>query len=107
MKGHAPHNKGKKWHEYMDMRKAKRIIRIAKQNHKGRADIGGHNKRQVIGIKDGVIIGVFESATKAAQRTGLIRRNISHCCQGHRKRCGKIMWFFEDEIDKWIEIIKQ
>ena len=25
LKGHTPHNKGKKWADYMDMRKAKRI----------------------------------------------------------------------------------
>ena len=34
LKGHVPHNKGKKWEDYMDMRKAKRIVRIAKQNLK-------------------------------------------------------------------------
>jgi hypothetical protein len=102
LKGHNPHNKGKKWEDYMDMRKAKRIKRIAKRNLRVRYDIGGWNKRQVIGIKDGKIIGVFESATKAGKQLNLTRRNISHCCNGKRKHCGGIRWFFEDEINKWI-----
>ena len=105
LKGHKPHNKGKKWDDYMDMRKARKIKRIGKQNLRGRLDIGGKNKKQVIGIKDGKIIGVFESATKAAEILGLIRRNISHCCNGKRNRCGKIQWFLESENSKWFKYL--
>jgi hypothetical protein len=101
-KGHEPFNKGLKWDDYMDMRKAKRI----KKNlllGKGRKDIGGWNKKKVIGIIDGKWF-VFASAAKAAEKTGLNRRNISHCCAGDRKKCGGIMWFFESS-NEWIKLI--
>lgn len=107
LKGIIPHNKGKKWEDYMDMRKAKRVKRIGMQNLKGNPNIGGWNKKQVIGIKENRIIGVFESATKAAERTKLIRRNISHCCEGKRKHCGGIRWFFEADIERWINYVQQ
>ena len=41
LKGLTPHNKGKKWEDYMDMRKAKRIKRIALSNLK-------HNKLKAL-----------------------------------------------------------
>jgi hypothetical protein len=102
LKGHEPHNKGKKWEDYLDMRKAKRIKRIAIKNLKCNPNIGGWNKKQVIGIKENRIIGVFESATKAAERLKIQRRNIAHCCAGKRNKCGGIRWFFESDYDKWI-----
>ena len=101
-KGHEPFNKGLKWDDYMDMRKAKRI----KKNlllGRGRIDIGGWNKKKVVGVKDGKW-AVFESATKASEKLGLERRNINHCCNGKRKRCGGIMWFFESS-NEWIKLI--
>lgn len=107
LKGHTPHNKGKKWEDYMDMRKAKRVKRIGMQNLRPRYDIGGQNKRQVIGIKDGIIVGVFESAVKAAAKTKLIRRNITHCCQGKRHHCGGIRWFYEADLHRWLKYLKQ
>lgn len=102
LKGHIPHNKGKKWEEYMDMRKARRIIRIAKMNLRhGNPNIGGWNKRQVVMVTPKGNWVVFESATEAASKMGLERRNISHCCQGKRQRCGGRWWFFFDD-DRWI-----
>ena len=103
--GHIPFNKGKKWIDYMDMRKAKRIVRIGTLNLRGRSDIGGWNKKQVVGIKNGLFT-VFESATKAANIMNLERRNISHCCEGKRKKCGDIFWFFETDYHKWKYLIK-
>ena len=104
-KGHKPFNKGLKWTDYMDMRKAKRVKRIGLLNLKGRSDIGGWNKKPVIGIKDGRFV-VFESATKAALLLNIQRRNISNCCEGKRKRCGGVLWFFENDYNKWKTLIK-
>ena len=101
LKGNVPHNKGKKWEDYMDMRKAKRIKRIAMQNLKPNMNIGGWNKKQVIGIKEGRIVGVFESSISAANTHSIIARNIRHCCEGKRKRCGGIYWFWEEDYDRW------
>ena len=102
LKGHIPHNKGKKWSNYMDMRKAKRIIRIAKKNLlPGNPNIGGWNKKKVVMVTSKGNWVVFESATEAASKMGLERRNISHCCEGKRQRCGGRWWFFFDD-DRWI-----
>lgn len=106
LKGHTPHNKGKKWEDYMDMRKAPKIKRIALKNLRPRLDIGGQNKRQVIGIKEGKIIGVWESAVKASEKLKLQRRNIAHCCQAKRKHCGGIRWFYEADVQRWITFLQ-
>ena len=51
LKGHVPHNKGKKWEEWMDMRKAKRVLRIGMKNlRKGNPDIPGWNKKKVVSV---------------------------------------------------------
>jgi hypothetical protein len=104
LKGNVPHNKGKKWTDYMDMRKARKVKRIGMMNLRGRSDIGGWNKRQVIGIKNGQFF-VFESATKAAKILEIERRNISHCCKGKRKHCGGFRWFFEKDYHLWKNLI--
>ena len=95
LKGHVPHNKGKKWSDYMDMRKAKRIIRIAKKNLRPRMDIGGWNKRAVVALDDdGNVVGWFSSATDAQKKTGICDRNIRTVCYGKRKKAGGFRWEF-------------
>lgn len=104
LKGHIPHNKGKKWAEWMDMRKAKKILRIGMKNLKGRSDIGGWNKKPVVAITLDGRWFYFESAANAERITGLIRRNITRCCQGKCKHCGKFQWFYFND-DKWLKLI--
>ena len=95
LKGHVPHNKGKKWADYMDMRKAKRIIRIAKQNLKHNMSIGGWNKKAIIAVDDeGNVVGWFSSANDAEKKTGICSRNINSVCNGKRKHAGGFKWEF-------------
>ena len=95
LKGHVPHNKGKKWSDYMDMRKAKRILRIAKKNLKPRMDIGGWNKRAVIALdENGKLLGWFSSSKEAECKTGICSRNINSVCNGKRKHAGGFRWEF-------------
>ena len=105
LKGHIPHNKGKKWSEWMDGRKTKKVLRIGMQNLKGRSDIGGWNARKVVAIleSDGRW-WVFSSAAKAGRITGLQSRNIIRCCQGKCKHCGRYRWFYWNE-DGWVKIV--
>jgi hypothetical protein len=104
LRGHIPHNKGKKWAEWMDMRKAKKILRIGMKNLKGRSDIGGWDKKPVVAITLDGRWFYFESAANAERITGLIRRNITRCCQGKCKHCGKFQWFYFND-DKWLKLI--
>lgn len=84
-KGHIPHNKGKKWSEWMDGRKARRVRRGLKRT--GRIDIGGWNKKPIIAMKDGKEYW-FESAASAARTLNLISRNIRSVANGKRNHCG-------------------
>jgi len=104
--GSTPFNKGKKWTDYMDMRKARRIKKNLELGRKGNPNIGGQNKREVVGIKDGKIYGVFESSTEAGKKLGLCSRNIRHCCEGKRAKCGGVHWFHTSNIDSWKKLLK-
>lgn len=106
LKGLAPHNKGKKWEDYMDMRKAKRVKRIAIQNLRRDNNIGGWNARKIVAVKDGILLGVFSSSCDAERKTGISARNIRSCCNNKRKNAGGYMWFFESDSE-WCKLINR
>jgi hypothetical protein len=101
LKGHTPFNKGKKMSEWMDGRKIKKVMKCLELGRTGNPNIPGSNKRQVIGIRGGKIVGVYPSLDAAGRRLGLFSQNIRHCCRGRRKRCGGITWFYESDFEKW------
>lgn len=105
LKGHKPHNRGKKMEEYMSPAKIRKVKRVGMRNLKGRSDIGGWNKRQVLALLDDGSYFLFSSATKAAEMTHLERRNITRCCQKKCKHCGSFRWFYWDD-DEWIKIVR-
>lgn len=95
LKGHIPFNKGKKWEDYMDMRKAKRIKRIALMNLARNRNIGGWNKKAVVCVdEENNILGWFSSAMDAEKKTGICARNIRTVCNGKRKHAGGYRWEF-------------
>ena len=106
LKGHIPHNRGKKIEEYMSNANIRKVKRIGMKNLKGRSDIGGWNARKVVAVREDGKPFVFTSATKAAEVTHLIRRNITRCCQGKAKHCGRFRWFYWED-DEWIRIAKE
>ena len=107
--GTIPHNKGKKWDEWqtLDGRKRRKILnRLKLGRKKGNPDLPGANRKTIIAVKDGRIVGVFESAKQAANKITAgnfseksVRRNINHCCNKKRKKCMGLMWFFEKDDD--------
>lgn len=102
LKGSIPHNKGKKWREWMDGRKQRRVLRIAKNNLRGRSDIGGWNKRAVIMMDDEGRHTYFESAEAAGRATEIIARNIRSVCEKKRKHAGGYRWFWFDD-NEWTQ----
>lgn len=94
VKGHTPHNKGKKWSEYMDGRKARKIKRILLSYRQVNHNIGGWNKKQIVGISIDGKACVFESSKDVERKLGLTARNVRHCCEGKRNIVGGIffMW---------------
>jgi len=108
LKGHVPHNRGKKWSEWLDGRKQRKIRRIGLKNleGKGRMDLGGWNARKVVALREDGKPFIFSSASEAGRITGLIGRNIIRCCQGKCKHCGKFRWFYW-ESDEWVKIARE
>lgn len=125
LKGMTPHNKGKKWADFMDGRKQKRVMRIALQNletarklgHCGKA--GGRNKRPIIAVLDNGEWLVFPESKSAAAWCGGLRENVCRCCRENERtmltKGGKVndnhrylgaRWYFESD-DKWTLKIKK
>ena len=96
-----PHNKGKRWVDYMDMRHARKILGCLRRT--GNPDLPGANRKKIVGIKDGKC-GVYESSFEAERRLGIIARNIRKCCNKERNHAGGIRWFYFDS-DEWIKYI--
>lgn len=117
-KGYTPHNKGKKWTDYMDMRKAKRVKKYLELGRiKGNATMASQNKIAIVGIKDGKLTA-FSSAIDAAKilkakGVKVSSRNINKVCHyepdknGYiRKRAGGYAWYFADQVEKYRDLIK-
>lgn len=105
MKGHVPFNKGKKWSDYMDMRKAKRVKRIGMRNLKRGYVIAGWNAKPVVAILDGKIAGIYPSSNEAGRKTGICSRNIRRCCDGECRHAGGFRWFWESD-NTWCNLIE-
>lgn len=106
LKGHIPFNKGKKWSDYIDGRKKRKMLKKLSLGRKGNPSIAGHNARQVVALKDKRLIAVYPSSNAAERKTGICSRNIRSCCYGIRKHARGYEWFFEDD-NQWINKVNQ
>ena len=124
IKGMTPHNKGKKWSEWMDGRKQKRVKKQALANlDKGRRTkgrlYGGRPKRKVIAVTDEGEFFVFAHAKKAVEWSGGRPDNIRRCCRENETttltKSKKVndehkylgfRWYFESD-DKWTNKIRK
>lgn len=82
-KGTCP-NKGYRWTDAQKEKQRQICKRICTTN------------KRVVQIKDGVIVGTFNSITEAGTITGISFQNISSVCRGKRKSSGGYIWKFED-----------
>lgn len=96
MKGHVPHNAGKKWDEWLTKEQQARILEIGKKNLRVNPAVRGWNKRAVVAINEKGEHAYCESAAEAARKLNLCRRNITSCCKGNRPKCGGLYWFYFD-----------
>lgn len=102
IKGSIPHNKGKKWSDYLPVETQKKILSGLRRN--GNSKIGGLNAIPVVGIKNGKT-RFFKSGKQAGETLGIHQRNINSCCHKKRKTAGGYEWYFFKDND-WIEEIK-
>jgi hypothetical protein len=101
-KGHTPHNKGKKWSEWMDGRKQRRVRKNL--THVGRPDIGGWNAKQVVGISIDGKACVFESSKDVERKLGIESRNVRCCCEGKRNLAGGLFFMWAENWDGSTEL---
>lgn len=91
MKGFVPHNKGKRWPEYVSEESQRRMARGWKNLDEHRTEngkkYGGRNRRPIVAVTDDGKFHVFKSAYSAAEwlkkNTGksCCRENICRCCR--------------------------
>lgn len=84
-KGHTPHNKGKKWSEYMGKRAQKRASKGWKNldihRPKKRPDTTIRCSKPVIAVnKDGTWL-YYPNITTAAKYNNCARENVKRCCK--------------------------
>ena len=106
LKGHIPHNAGKKWDEWLSKEKQEKILEIGRKNLRVNKSLWGANRRAVICVDESGNHRYFESGKKAAEIMGLDANNITACCRGKRKHCGKYRWFYFDS-DEWVKFVNE
>lgn len=95
LKGHVPHNRGKKMKDYLDEETIKRIKEAGIKNLKPNLKVCGWNKRAVVCVdEENNILGWFSSSCDAEKKTGICARNIRTVCNGKRKHAGGYRWEF-------------
>lgn len=107
VRGLKPHNKGRKWAEWMSKRGAKRASKGWKNLGAPHRNGGGWNKKAVVAIDHEGNWTVMPSATAAAKWLGTIQSNVTRCCilnrdaaKGDNHQCSGIRFYYEDD-EKW------
>ena len=90
LKGHEPHNKGKKWDDYMSKRGQRRAAKgwknLEKYRPKERPDTAGRCRKKVVGVTDDGKFRIFPRLQDAAEWCGGSRENVGRCCRHNQSR---------------------
>lgn len=90
LKGHEPHNKGKRWSEYMTKRMQKRAAKgwknLEKYRPTERPDTAGRCRKKVVAVTDDGKFKIFDYLIPAAQWVGGSRENVGRCCRQNQSR---------------------
>lgn len=91
MKGHEPHNKGKKWDEYLSKKSQRRMKKGWKnldkyRNCNGRPDTAGRSRKMVVAVRNNGKYHIFDFVGAAAEWLGGSRENIGRCCRTNQAR---------------------
>lgn len=105
LKGHIPFNAGKPWDEWLSREKQQKILETGRKNLRVNKSLWGWNKRPVMAVEESGKYRYCNSIAEAARILGLDANNISACCRGKRKHCGKWRWFYFDD-DGWVRFVK-
>ena len=90
LKGHTPHNKGKRWSDYMGKRAMKRAMKgwqnVISHRPKMRPDTAGRCRVPVVAVRDDGTWCVLPYVGAAGEWVGGCRENVRRCCQCNRAR---------------------
>ena len=92
-----PHSEQTKNNISKGLKKAFKEGRVKPPKYKG---------KQVIAVKDGKLLGCFESATKLAQHFKVNKVNIIRVCNKKRNSFRGMLFFYESDRE-WLKYIKQ
>lgn len=84
--GLTPHNKGKKWGDYMSKEGQRRAAKGWKnldkyRNKNGRPDNAGRCRKRVVAVLDDGRFRIFDYLAPAAEWVGGRRENVGRCCR--------------------------
>ena len=124
LKGHTPHNKGKRWSEWMSKRGQRKVMRTTTKNlmhrPKSRPDTAARCRVPVVAVRDDGTWCVLPYVGAAGEWVGGCRENVRRCCQCNQarhvnKKTGAvntdhrymgIRWYFETD-NVWTEKIQR
>ena len=90
MKGHVPHNKGKKWSDYMSKKAQRRAAKgwknLEKYRPATRPDTAERCRKEIIAVEDNGTWHYFPCIGSAAQWCGGLRSNVGRCCRCNKNR---------------------
>lgn len=90
MKGHIPHNKGRKIDEWMSKKgqrnSRKALKNLVKYRPKERPDNSGRCRKKVVAVRNNGKYHIFEFIGAAAEWLGGGRENIGRCCRTNQER---------------------
>lgn len=106
LKGHSPHNKGKKLKFHSRWSKRRCLKNLEKGRSIPHKTGGGTNKKAVVAIKDRKLVGRYDSVISAGEKLNITPSHISDVClkkKGHKTVRGYKM-YFESDNDWFTEI---
>ena len=90
LKGHEPHNKGKKWEEYVPKKSQRRMRKgwknLDKHRPTERPDTAGRCRKEVVAVRNNGRYHIFDFLGAAAEWLGGSRENIGRCCRCNQER---------------------
>lgn len=64
--------------------------------YKQRMESNIFRAKEIICLKDGIIVNTYKSVSEAVRSTGIMQGNISSCLTGKRKSCGGYNWIYKN-----------
>lgn len=91
LKGSEPHNKGKKWEEYVPKASQRKMRKGWKnldkyRNCNGRPDTAGRCRKQCVAVRNNGRYHIFDYVGAAAEWLGGSRENVGRCCRYNQER---------------------